>query len=200
MHSLLEQLYKTSWLEVIAMVTGLLFPIFSALEKKICWLFGGVSSLLYIWIMFNGKLYQDAALNLYYVIMAIVGYLMWSGVIRSKKKELVISSSNWKWITVYILIGIGYAAVGGYIFQSKTDASYPYTDAFITGFAFVATWLDAKKKIENWYIFLMVDIVSVWLFIQKGYILTAILFIIYCFICIYGIVQWHRKIKSFKLQ
>jgi nicotinamide mononucleotide transporter len=88
--------------------------------------------------------------------------------------------------------------VSGYIFLRYTNASYPFLDATLTGFAFIATWLETRKKIENWYIFLVVDGLSIWLFWKKGYILTAILFIIYCIICIYGIIQWHRKIKLSK--
>jgi nicotinamide mononucleotide transporter len=199
MQTFLDQLYKTSWLEVIAMVCGLLFPVFSAFEKKICWLFGGMSSVIYVYICFNGKLYQDAFLNFYYIIMAVVGYLIWQGVIKSKKGSLKISFLKPKFLLLYLFLGLVYTVAGGYFFHEKTDASYPYVDAFVTGFSFIGTFLEAKKKIENWYIFLVADGVGAWLFYQKGLMLTSILFTIFCFICIYGIIQWHRKIKLSRL-
>ena len=195
MQALLDQLYKTTWLEVVGMITGLLFPIFSAYEKKICWLFGGISSVIYVYICFEGKLYQDAILNFYYVIMAVVGYFIWQGIIQSKKKQLKISYMSLKANLLFILLGAAYTVLGGYFFHERTDASYPYVDAFVTGFSFIGTYLEAQKKIENWYIFLVADGVGIWLFYEKGLLLTSFLFIIFCVICIYGIVAWHRKIK-----
>jgi nicotinamide mononucleotide transporter len=195
MQEIWDQLQQTTWLEIIAMVTGLLFPIFAAYEKKICWLFGGISSLIYIYLMFIAQLYSDAILNFYYVVMAFVGYLTWSGIIKVRKKEVKVSYANFRLLIIVSLIAAVYSVVSGYIFLRYTNASYPFLDATLTGFAFIATWLETRKKIENWYIFLVVDGLSIWLFWKKGYILTAILFIIYCIICIYGIIQWHRKIK-----
>ncbi len=198
MQEIWDQLQQTTWLEIIAMVTGLLFPIFAAYEKKICWLFGGISSLIYIYLMFIAQLYSDAILNFYYVVMAFVGYLTWSGIIKARKKEVKVSYANFRLLIIVSLIAAVYSVVSGYIFLRYTNASYPFLDATLTGFAFIATWLETRKKIENWYIFLVVDGLSIWLFWKKGYILTAILFIIYCIICIYGIIQWHRKIKLSK--
>lgn len=198
MQEIWDQLQQTTWLEIIAMVTGLLFPIFAAYEKKICWLFGGISSLIYIYLMFIAQLYSDAILNFYYVVMAFMGYLTWSGIIKVRKKEVKVSYANFRLLIIISLIAAVYSVVSGYIFLRYTNASYPFLDATLTGFAFIATWLETRKKIENWYIFLVVDGLSIWLFWKKGYILTAILFIIYCIICIYGIIQWHRKIKLSK--
>lgn len=198
MQEIWDQLQQTTWLEIIAMVTGLLFPIFAAYEKKICWLFGGISSLIYIYLMFIAQLYSDAILNFYYVVMAFMGYLTWSGIIKVRKKEVKVSYANFRLLIIVSLIAAVYSVVSGYIFLRYTNASYPFLDATLTGFAFIATWLETRKKIENWYIFLVVDGLSIWLFWKKGYILTAILFIIYCIICIYGIIQWHRKIKLSK--
>lgn len=198
MQEIWDQLQQTTWLEIIAMVTGLLFPIFAAYEKKICWLFGGISSLIYIYLMFIAQLYSDAILNFYYVVMAFVGYLTWSGIIKVRKKEVKVSYANFRLLIIVSLIVAVYSVVSGYIFLRYTNASYPFLDATLTGFAFIATWLETRKKIENWYMFLVVDGLSIWLFWKKGYILTAILFIIYCIICIYGIIQWHRKIKLSK--
>jgi nicotinamide mononucleotide transporter len=132
--------------------------------------------------------------------MAVVGFLLWQGIIKSKKKDLQISFLRFKFLGLYLFLGFFYTLVGGYFFHEKTDASYPYIDAFVTGFSFIATFLEAKKKIENWYIFLVADGVGAWLFFQKGLILTSLLFIIFCIICIGGIIQWHRKIKLLRLQ
>jgi len=199
MQEIIDQLLKTTWIEVVAMVTGLLFPIFAAAEKKICWLFGGISSIAYSYLLFDGRLYQDAILSVFYVGMSVYGYLMWTGVIKSKKEDVKISRVHPLTFFVCLVIGSQYFFVGGYCFDHFTDSDYPYVDAFITGFSLVATWLDAKKKMENWYIFLVADGVGVWLFWQKGYALTAVLYIIYCILCIYGIFKWRSKIKLSRL-
>lgn len=194
-----DQLLKTTWIEIVAMVCGLLFPILAAYEKKICWLFGGISSVLYVWIMFSENLYQDAVLSVFYVVMSVYGYLMWTGVIKPKKEAVKISRAHPLTFFVCIVIASQYFFVGGYFFDHFTDAHYPYADSFIVGFSLVATWLDAKKKIENWYLFLIADFAGIFLFWQKGLYLTALLNIIYCIICIYGIIQWRSKIKLSRL-
>lgn len=200
MQHLLEQLSKTTAIEAVAMICGLLFPILASLEKKICWLFGGISSVLYVFIMFKGQLYQDAVLSLFYVGMAVYGYLMWTGKIKSKNKEVVkISKTHPLTLFVCLVIASQYFFVGGFFFGHFTNSDYPYADAFIVGFSLVATWLDAKKKIENWYLFLIADAMGVWLFWEKELYLTSLLNIIYCFICIYGIFAWRRKIKLSRL-
>jgi nicotinamide mononucleotide transporter len=196
MQEFLNQLYKTTWLELVAMITGLLFPLLAAYEKQISWLFGGVSALIYVWILMDGKLYQDAVLSIFYAGMSVYGYLMWKGIIKSKKKTVQISKADPFTFFICLVLGSQYFFLGGYCFDHFTNADYPYVDAFVTGFSLVATWLEAKKKIENWYIFLLADGVGVWLFWQKGYVLTAILYLVYCFLCIYGIIIWRRKIKS----
>lgn len=180
------------------MISGLLFPAFATFEKKICWLFGGISALLYAWIMFDGRLYQDGVLSIFYVVMSVYGYLMWRGLIRSRKENLKISSTSPFTFFIYIVIGLQYSMIGGYCFDNFTNADYPYIDAFVAGFSLMATWLEAKKKIENWYLFLVADGIGIWLFWKKGYILTCILYIIYCFICFYGIIQWKKRIKLLK--
>ena len=200
MQEIWEKLLLTSWLEAIAMVSGLLFPIFASFEKKICWLFGGISALTYAWVMFDEQLYQDGVLSIFYIVMSIYGYLMWQGVIKPKKDPVKISHASPFTVFIYITISLQYFFIGGYCFDNFTDADYPYVDAFVTGFSLVATWLEAKKKIDNWYLFLVADSVGVWLFWQKGLILTSILYIIYCIICVYGIIQWKKKIKLLKLQ
>ncbi len=200
MQEIWAKLLETTWIEAVAMISGLLFPIFAAYEKKICWLFGGISALTYAWVLYEGKLYQDAVLSIFYVVMAVYGYLMWQGVIKAKKQQVKISYSNPFTVFIYITIGLQYTFLGGYCFDNFTDASYPYVDAFVTGFSLVATWLEAKKKIDNWYLFLVADGVGIWLFYQKGLLLTAILYIIYCIICLWGIFRWTKQIKLSKLQ
>src|SRR5262249_39683340 len=117
MHEILEQLYKTKPIEVVGMATGLLFPIFASLEKKICWLFGFISSVAYTWIMFDGKLYQDAALSIFYAIMAVYGYLVWQGMIKEKNQSAKISYTRLPVLLLCLLIGVAYFFAGGFVFD-----------------------------------------------------------------------------------
>lgn len=190
----IDQLMKTTWMEVIAMLCGLAFPILAAFEKKSAWIVGGISSLVYIWLMIEARLYQDAIINFYYVIMAILGYLTWSGVIKKKKNILHVSHLSVTGIILVILIGSSYALSTGYWFYTYTNASFPFIDSFVAGFAFIATWLESRKKIEHWILFFFIDLVCIWLFWQKGLILTSMLNLIYCFICVFGFIAWRKKL------
>lgn len=198
LETLWEQLKQTSWIEAIAMISGLLFPIFAGLEKKICWLFGFISSVLYTYICIDIKLYQDAIISFYYVIMAIVGFLMWQGIITKKKSVFTVSTMNSQHIIWVVIIGLAYTGITGFLFFRFTDASFPFMDAFTTGFAFIATWLQARKKIENWVIFLIIDAVGIWLYYQKGLVLTSVLYIFYCILSVNGIIQWQKKVRLLK--
>jgi nicotinamide mononucleotide transporter len=190
-----DQVSAMPWLETAGVITALIFTILAAYEKKACWPFGFISSLIYVYLCVEIKLYQDAIINIYYVVMAIYGWWNWSKPISDQNEKIPVSSLKKNERIQYILIGITFTGISGSLFYFYTDASFPFADAFTTVFAFLATWLQARKKIENWIVFFLVDAVSAVLYFQKSLYLTSLLFVLYTLLCAFAWNRWNQKIK-----
>jgi nicotinamide mononucleotide transporter len=182
-------------LEAAGVIASLLYTILAAREKIICWLFGLISSAIYIYICFEAKLYQDTIINFYYFAMAVYGWILWSRRNASPGGKFHIVQASQKYILLITLTGLILTAASGTFFRYFTDASLPYIDAFTTVFAFIATWMQARKMVQNWIIFMVVDFVSIFMFGIKGYYFTSILFFIYTVICIFAYLEWQKKAR-----
>lgn len=192
--TLQEQASSMQWLEILGVVSALLFTILAAYEKKACWPFGLISSAIYVYLCVQIKLYQDAIINLYYVFMAVYGWWKWNQPSANEYIYLKITTLNSTQRIRYLLLAFIFTAMSGSFFYFYTDASFPFADAFTTVFAFLATWLQARKKIENWGIFLVVDAVSAVLYFQKSLYLTSLLFVIYTLLCVFAWNRWKEKL------
>ncbi len=194
---LYDQVSAMPWLETAGVITALLFTILAAYEKRACWPFGFFSSVIYVYVCMEIKLYQDAIINMYYVIMAVYGWWNWSKPVSAENEKLPISWLRKYQRIQYFLIGITFTSISGSLFYFYTDASFPFADAFTTVFAFLATWLQARKKIDNWIVFFVVDAVSAVLYFQKSLYLTSLLFVVYTLLCVFAWNRWYLKIKRF---
>lgn len=190
-----EQVSSMQWLEIVGFISALLFTILAAYEKRICWPFGLISSLIYVYLCVEIKLYQDAIINVYYAAMAVYGWWSWGKISQNNYLKLTIQLLNNKLRVKYLMVGLFFTLISGCIFYLFTDASYPFADAFTTVFAFLATWLQARKKIENWMVFLVVDTASAILYFQKSLYLTSLLFILYSILCVFAWYRWNLIIK-----
>lgn len=193
--TLQNQLSAMQWLEILGVVSALLFTILAAYEKKACWPFGIISSAIYVYLCVEIKLYQDAIINLYYVFMAMYGWWKWNKPTAIDKSTLKITTLTSKQRLHYLIMASIFTAISGSFFYFYTDASFPFADAFTTVFAFLATWLQARKKIENWGVFLVVDAVSSVLYFQKSLYLTSLLFVLYTLLCVFAWNRWKEKLR-----
>lgn len=190
-----DQVSAMHWLETAGVISALLFTILAAYEKKACWPFGFISSVIYIYLCVEIKLYQDAIINVYYAGMAIYGWWNWGKLSQHEFPKLTIQVLNNQLRIKYLIAGLLFTAASGWFFYQFTDASFPFADAFTTVFAFLATWLQARKKIENWIVFFLVDAVSAVLYFQKSLYLTSLLFVLYTLLCAFAWNRWNQKIK-----
>lgn len=190
---ILEYLQQMPWLEAVAVISSLLFTLLAAREKKACWYFGFTSSLIYIHICYHARLYQDAIISIYYVVMAVYGWLLWTGRLEQKKQVVHIGAMPAPLLVLLLATGTILTIGSGYFFDHYTDAHFPYTDAFTTVFALLATWMQAKKYLENWLIFLVVDFTGMIMYFQKELFFTSLLYFIYTIICIFAFISWKKQ-------
>ena len=174
--------------EWLGVLTALIYVFLATRGHRTCFIFGLISSIIFVEICFSDRLYFDTAINSYYIVMSVVGWINW----KSDSDEVQAVSIGKRNFLIYSLIGLGLSAVLGYITNSYTDASLPYIDAFTTVFAVIATWMLVRKMIENWIIWIVADAVSIFMYAYKDHWPISILFGVYTLIAIYGYYHWKK--------
>lgn len=191
----MESMSSMPLIDWISVLTGLLYLILAAREHIACWYFAFVSTALWAYSAYvNYQLYLDAALQLYYLVMAVYGYWCWKRPNQEQQRPIQ-QMVAWQHGA---LIGLGLlgSALSGWFMATYTDAQLPYWDALTTVFSLFITVLVARKYIENWLYWLVIDGIYVWLYFQREAYLFSLLFLIYEFIVLYGYADWRRRLAE----
>nr|WP_322862934.1 nicotinamide riboside transporter PnuC [Malaciobacter molluscorum] len=194
LNSAIKTLLETSIYEIFAMLLSILYLILAIKQSLWCWPAAFISTSIYIILFFDADLLMDSFLNFYYLIMAIYGWYSWKFTNNiNKKNELKVSSlsitKNTKDTFTLIIISL----ILGFFMKNYTTADYAYIDTFTTVFAIYSTYLLAKKVIENWIYWIIIDCISIYIYINKQFYLTAILFLIYTILAFIAYVQWKKE-------
>ena len=184
----------TSW-EALAMFLSLLYIILAIKQSLWCWPAAFFSTLIYAILFFDASLLMDSFLNAYYLVMAVYGWYTWKYTNAIKKnEELSISSyglnKNIKIILILSIISV----LLGYVMDNYTKADFAYTDSATTVFALFATYMLAQKIVENWLYWIVIDSASIYIYIQKGFYLTSILFGLYTILALLAYQTWKREL------
>lgn len=182
------------WPEVLGFIFSLAGVWLTAKEKLINWPVNIVASLIYCYVYYNALLYCDASLQIFFVVMCFYGWYEWKYGGKGHI-ELPISKSNLKTILMLILITIPVTALLSFIVGRYTPSTTPLPDAFTATLSLVATWMAAKKLIENWLVWIFTDLVYIGLYIYKGLYLTAVLYFIFIPLAIYGYLVWKKQMQ-----
>ena len=185
-------------LEIIGAIIGIVYVLLEYKANFWLWPVGILMSLFYVVIFFNGKFYADAAINLYYIGENVYGLSVWMRHRSNQEGEasdlLPISHCPRKKLLVSLLISV-LLWVGIYcILAFCTDSVAPVGDAFTTALSIVAMWLLAHKYIEQWLFWIVVEVVSVALYVWKGLYPTAILYGIYTVVAVLGFYNWRKEL------
>jgi len=194
--NIIDQLYQnildTTWLEIIAVVFGLLSVWYAKKENILVYPTGIVNVLIYVYICFGAGLYADMGINFFYFIMSVYGWINWARK-KNSVKVVHISWCSWQYHTINIIALVVFFFVIRYILINYTDSTVPNIDSITTSIFIIAMWLMAKKKIENWIAWIIGDIISIPLYAYKGLIFTSFQFTIFLIIAILGLIEWRKK-------
>ncbi|MEE1897659.1 nicotinamide riboside transporter PnuC [Flavobacterium rakeshii] len=185
-------------LEVVGLIFGTLSVIFSA--RNSIWVYptGIISTIAYVYLLYQWELFGDLIINAYYFIMSIYGWILWSKKDKEHHDLLKISSMNAKdnltCVGIFTISAIFVASV--YIYFDKFTAWWSYIDNLTTALCFIGMWLLAKRKIENWIFLIIADIISIPLYFIKGYTLSSILYLILTIIAIFGYLSWKKTLQN----
>lgn len=200
-HSYLRNMLQwvlTNRIEFTGTLLGLLY-IWLEIKGHIgLWPVGILMSAFYIYIFYSSKLYADMGLQFYYLIVSIYGWLIWLTGRSNKndKKELLITHCSFKMALYLILIAIPLYGLIAWLLVSFTDSPVPYCDSFPTTLSIIATFMLTRKIIEQWIIWIVVNIASMSLYIYRGLNLTAGLYLIYAILAIIGYIKWKSEIQQ----
>lgn len=207
--TLINDLTSIAVLEWAAMLLSLAYIILAAKGSLWCWPAAFLSTALYTYIFYDFLLLMDSALNAYYLVMAVYGYWAWrknttsenSAEFKSaneKKDQSQFTVISWQkiWHLKACLLLALVSSLWGFFMANYTPADFPYLDTFTTVYAVFATYLVTQKVLENWLYWIVIDLISIYLYVEKGLYPTVLLFIIFVGIAFYGYVKWRDIFKS----
>lgn len=175
--------------EYIAVGLSMAYLLLAIKENLWCWPAAFLSTLIYTIMYWNGALLMESLLNFYYMYMAVFGWLVWR---KGKKDQAQRAITSWSINRHVILITLTTLAslLIGYVMKNYTHADFAYLDSFTTCFAVVTTYLVAKKVLENWLYWIVIDAASMYLYYEKGYYPTLVLFVFYTVMAAWGFKTW----------
>ena len=199
LEALAEALGAISLLEGAAVAFGLAYLVLAIRQNMLCWAAALVSVLLSLVLFYEARLYSESALQVFYAAMAFYGWYQWRyGGRRVGAETDELPVGVWP-LRMHVLAIGGTLAVSvllGYVMDVRTDAAMPYLDAFTTVAAIVTTYMVAKKLLENWVYWFVIDGLSVYMYIARELYLYAALFVFYLVLVVIGFFRWRRDLRA----
>lgn len=183
-----------SLIELAAVVTAILYVVLASYKSILCWAAAIVSTILYFILCWQGKLYAESGLQVFYLLMAIYGWINWKQ--NQNKSEIKIVKWPIKWHMINLLAS-AVATIGlGIALKTYTQASLPFLDSFTTVFSIVATFMVIKRVLENWVYWIVIDAAAIYLYASRGFVLSSFLFGLYVILAAFGLFKWYQTYKS----
>lgn len=180
-------------LDILKVSVGLIYLYLEYNAKRGLWIAGVIMPAISLWLFYNKGLYADCAINLYYLVIAVYGYAVWSRKSSSgQKPEVPITSVPGK---VAAILGGAFVTMWlfiAWVLASFTDSTVVWLDSFTTALSIVGLWMLARKYIQQWFVWLIVDAVYVWLYYHKGIYFSGTLYAFYTVMAVFGYVKWRK--------
>jgi len=184
-----NELLTSSLWELAAVVLAIIYLLLAMKQSQWCWPAAFISTTIYTVLFWDSALLMESILNAYYLLMAVYGWWIWNKSSADVATKKIVS---WQLITHCKVIGVLgiISLVTGYLMATYTHADFAYLDAATTVFAIFTTWMVTQKVLENWIYWLVIDAASIYLYLEKSFNLTALLFMFYCVMVIVGYIKW----------
>lgn len=191
-----------NYIELLGAILGIIYVFFSIRQNIFTWPVGLLTSVLYVVVFFNSKLYADMGLQMYYVVISIYGWYEWlRGNSPDGKEMLKVSRLSLNLGLVLVLVSFLIFLLMWYVLKNYTDSPVPFADSLATSLSIVATWMLARKILEHWLVWVFVDAFSIGLFLYKDLLPTVILFVVYTVMAVVGFREWRKEFsRSLSIQ
>ncbi|MBD5226200.1 MAG: nicotinamide mononucleotide transporter [Bacteroidales bacterium] len=192
-------------LQIAGLLIGIVYLYYEYHANPKVWIAGLIMPMISMFVYFRKGLYADFGMNIYYLLMAVYGYLAWTGLLGSgrkrsdREKEAAavkirhLPASGY--LPVVGVTGVIWVAIALFLLGA-TDSTVPWADAFTTAMSITGTWMLARKYIEQWWVWVLVDAVCVALYIYKGIYPYALLYAVYTVVAFFGYRKWYRMMKA----
>jgi nicotinamide mononucleotide transporter len=191
---MMEIFFSDLFIEILGALTGLIYLYFSIKQNIWLWPWGIITSILYVFVFFRSKFYADMSLQFYYIGISIYGWYFWkTGKMNPGEESAPVIRSNTKEWVIFVALTFLMTGIAGFGLDHYTDSPLPYWDAFTTAGSVVATWMLARKYLEHWLFWIVIDIVAMGTYIYKGLYPTVILFSVYAGMAAIGYFQWKKE-------
>jgi nicotinamide mononucleotide transporter len=198
--SFIDGLLQTSALEFIAVLAGIASVWFSKKEQVLVYPVGLINTTIFVYLSFKGHLLGEASVNIYYTVMSVYGWWLWTRKNEQQESVLHIQFSTQKELLQQLLFFAAfYVVLYTALYFSKTSfapGAIPWADALSSAAAYTGMWLMAKKKVESWYYWIATNIFSIPLYFVKGYVFTSVQFAVLLALAIAGLIAWRKKAQA----
>ena len=191
-----------SYWEVIAVSLGIAYLVLAMRENSLCWYAALGSTAIFSWLFFDVSLLMESALNVYYLAMAVYGWYVWNKKPQNSamQNEMTPKLPITTWSSKQHILAIGgvfvMTFISGFLLSENTTAVMPYLDSFTTWGAVFTTYMVAKKVLENWIYWFVIDAIAIYLYIDRELYLTALLMAVYVVMVVFGYAAWLKIYKS----
>ena len=190
-----DALANFSWWEAAAVVLGIAYLLLAVRESLWCWYAAFASTAIFLFLFWDVSLLMESGLQIYYLAMAVYGWWQWQAG-GDDHAELRIRRWSVRQHGLAAAFVLVMTATSGWLLQQNTNAAMPFLDSFTTWGAVLTTWMVARKILENWLYWLLIDSLSIVLYIDRELYLTALLFVVYIIIALFGYRQWRQHYQQ----
>lgn len=190
-----EAAAEISAAEWVAVVLALAYLLLAVRQHIACWAFAALSSGIFLWLFARAGLPMQAALQAFYIAMAAYGWFSWRGGLAEHQRTRPVVRWPPAWHLASIVAIVVVSVVSGRWSESGSHPAIPYVDAFVAWGSVYATWLVARKVLENWLYWIVLDLVAAGLYWSQGLYATALLFVLYAGIAAQGYRSWRSTIS-----
>jgi nicotinamide mononucleotide transporter len=188
------KLYPLSTIEIAGFLTALTGVYLTIRQNRFCWPVNMMSAAIYAFFFMEIRLYADAVLQLFFIVMGVFGWISWSR--KTEETPLAVSRIRMRESVLLLLVAISVMLLLGHLLQKHTDASIPYLDSFCFALSIIATWLAARKILESWTLWIITDAIYTGMYLYKASYLTALLYLIFIVLAVSGYREWKRTISQ----
>ena len=195
--SFIDGLLQTSALEFIAVLAGIASVWFSKKEHLLVYPVGLINTTIFVYISIKGHLLGEASVNIYYTVMSIYGWWLWTR--KNDQQQIIVRiqfSTRKELLQQLLFFGSFYAVLYFALYFSQASfapGAIPWADALSSAAAYTGMWLMAKKKVESWYWWIATNICSIPLYFVKGYVFTSVQFAVLLVLALAGLMEWRKK-------
>jgi nicotinamide mononucleotide transporter len=190
-----EQFLRNSLLELTAVVFAVAYLVFAVRENILCWSAAVISTLIFLYIFWDVKLYMESGLQVYYLAMAVFGWYQWR-LANDGSTSLQVSMWSMRQHLIALSLIALLTFISGYLLNSGTDAQLPYLDSLTTWGSVVTTFMVVRKVLENWIYWLVIDSISIYLYMDRELYFTSLLFAVYIVIIFFGWFSWSKSYQQ----